>query len=223
MIIYQIRNKVNFKSYVGQTVNSIKRRYCQGWHETTHSEILKKAVKKYGKDSFELIILKSGISSIQELNDAERFFIKRLNTVSPNGYNLKSGGENKNHHSETKVKIGRAHVRFHNKTYRLTNHILGFSEFFDCISEFSRKYHLHHSEVSQVLSGKRKYTEGWTHPKTILKSWQFISPKGESHIVLEKGFRRFAIENGLARPNLRHLIQGDWKQYRGWKYVPLTD
>ena len=58
MQVYQIRNKVNGKSYVGTTIHDFKKRYVNGnWAKYTHSHLLKSAIKKYGESSFEIYIL----------------------------------------------------------------------------------------------------------------------------------------------------------------------
>jgi hypothetical protein len=49
MIIYRIFNKINGKSYIGQSVVSFNKRYKGGdWLKYTHNQILKNSVNKYG-------------------------------------------------------------------------------------------------------------------------------------------------------------------------------
>jgi len=47
----------------------------------------------YGKDSFNFHILEK-CNSVEEMNEREVYWISRLNTVAPNGYNLEYGGGN---------------------------------------------------------------------------------------------------------------------------------
>lgn len=63
-------------------------------------------MKKYGKENFKLEIIDSAIS-MKELNEKEIFWISTLNTLSPNGYNLTTGGSSGGKASEeTRIKIG---------------------------------------------------------------------------------------------------------------------
>jgi len=91
MEIYCIKNTVNGKCYVGKTTRTFKYRYGSKWWKSTHNTILKKAVNKYGLESFEIIILEI-IDNKKELSDREIHWISELETINPKGYNLNSGG-----------------------------------------------------------------------------------------------------------------------------------
>lgn len=100
-----ITNKINNKKYIGQTINTIQRRWSE--HNSPSSDycrILKRALNKYGKDNFTIEEI-ARASSIEELNYLEEKFIKEHNTLNPNGYNLLAGGRNKKHHPETRIKM----------------------------------------------------------------------------------------------------------------------
>ena len=105
--IYIIKNNVNGKFYIGQTTNLSKRKEL---HLCGHSDCpaLKNAIGKYGRDNFTFSILAT-CSSLSELNACEIYWIRQLNTLSPNGYNLKQGGECGGKLSdETKEKISKS-------------------------------------------------------------------------------------------------------------------
>ena len=90
--IYIYRNKINGKKYVGQAMN-LHTRYLN-FKNTNHiygGKVINNARKKYGVDAFEYSILTH--CPINELNYWERFYIKRLNTTVPNGYNMTDGGD----------------------------------------------------------------------------------------------------------------------------------
>ena len=87
--IYYYKNKINGKLYIGQAKNLYLRhkniyssKYCGG--------IFDKALRKYGVKNFEYGILKHCLEN--ELDKWEQFYIKRLKTKFPNGYNLTNGG-----------------------------------------------------------------------------------------------------------------------------------
>ena len=92
-VIYKITNKINNKCYIGQTTCTISKR----WNEhccSNKKTVISLAIKKYGKDNF--IIEELGWASDQKsIDDLETNLIKSHNTLSPNGYNIKLGGNGK--------------------------------------------------------------------------------------------------------------------------------
>lgn len=54
--------------------------------------LIKKAIKKYGIENFVKEILEENVAK-EELSIREMFWIQKLNTKLPNGYNLTEGGE----------------------------------------------------------------------------------------------------------------------------------
>ena len=65
-IIYKHTNKINGKSYIGQTIQKPSRRWRDGKHYI--DQIFGVAIKKYGWDNFEHIILTDNIQTIEEAN-----------------------------------------------------------------------------------------------------------------------------------------------------------
>lgn len=88
--IYKITNLVNGKIYVGQSVD-IERRFQKHLY-ANDDFIIHKAIKKYGRQNFSLQILEE--CSQELLNDREIYWIKTLNSITPNGYNMINGGSN---------------------------------------------------------------------------------------------------------------------------------
>lgn len=97
--IYQIRNLVNNKIYIGQTTMRFVKRY---WHhqwkltENTHdNKHLQTAWQKYGPDNFVfevLHVLKDG----ENINQLEINYIKAANSDNGEyGYNIQHGGQEK--------------------------------------------------------------------------------------------------------------------------------
>ena len=93
MIIYKITNKVNGKSYIGQTTNSLLIRWYKHTHKSSRCLAIHSAIEKYGKDNFTIETIDTA-STKEELNEKEKYWIEFFNTISPNGYNLKTGGNN---------------------------------------------------------------------------------------------------------------------------------
>lgn len=100
------------KKYVGQCVkylsNGKKWGYLNRWKDhlreiksgKNFSRALNNSIKKYGSENFKIELLKECL--VDELNYFETYYIKELNTLSPNGYNLTNGGSNGRNCEETK-------------------------------------------------------------------------------------------------------------------------
>ena len=84
MIIYKITNLIDNKIYIGKDENNNPKYFGSGL-------LIKRAIKKYGKKNFKKDILEK-CTTPKELNDKEIFWINKLNSISPNGYNLTIGG-----------------------------------------------------------------------------------------------------------------------------------
>ena len=87
--IYKITNIKNNKAYVGLTGQGTEKRFAQ--HQISNSHI-GKAIRKYTVDNFRVEILVSGIESIVEAGDTEKFYIRWFDSFE-NGYNATTGGE----------------------------------------------------------------------------------------------------------------------------------
>jgi group I intron endonuclease len=99
--IYILRNIVNNKCYVGQTIQFFKERFRQ--HQTSHS-IIGRALRKHTIANFDKLLLENVPE--EELDYWEIHYIQELNSVSPSGYNLTYGGEGGRKSEEAKRKIG---------------------------------------------------------------------------------------------------------------------
>lgn len=89
--IYIITNTVNAKQYVGIT-KRLKVRWQQHKSANGSAPALHAAIKKYGVENFAFTHFASA-KDVDAAGDIERMLIKEHNTLSPNGYNLTTGGE----------------------------------------------------------------------------------------------------------------------------------
>ena len=90
--IYKITNKINGKSYIGQTSKTIQERYdvhikCAKKHINRY---LYDAMNHYGYDNFEVVCVEECVKEL--LDEREIYWIDKLHTLSPNGYNMTKGG-----------------------------------------------------------------------------------------------------------------------------------
>ena len=93
--IYTITNNITNKVYVGQTINP-QERWWKHKNEAKHLEVLQykshlyNAMNAYGIDNFSFEIIEECDCEI--LDEKERCWIQKLNTLEPNGYNIRNGG-----------------------------------------------------------------------------------------------------------------------------------
>lgn len=88
-IIYKVTNKVNGKSYIGQTRYTLEFRWRQHLHKKDNV-YFHNAIKKYGAENFSVEVLEE--CDVDKLNSREIFYIAKYNTFE-NGYNLTLGGD----------------------------------------------------------------------------------------------------------------------------------
>lgn len=84
----------NGKKYIGQTSKTVRERWIEHVWDSEHrcNTAFRKAIKKYGADSFKHEVLER-MTTEAGARKAERLWIKELNTKAPRGYNLTDGGE----------------------------------------------------------------------------------------------------------------------------------
>ena len=106
--IYLIRNLVNGKVYVGQTVKTIEQRWRCHVNEARRDPRypILSAIAKYGEDSFEMTRLARAWSREQLDRLEVRFIAKLKATDRAVGYNLKTGGSTGSLPPESRAAIG---------------------------------------------------------------------------------------------------------------------
>lgn len=129
--IYKITNKISGKMYIGETKEAdVETRWKGHLNAIRHNRgcpALQDAVRKYGIDKFKFEIVV--ICFDENRYDMEQFYIKKYNTLTPNGYNITLGGLGggfigKKHTPETLARIKESGAKFreenpdHFETYR---------------------------------------------------------------------------------------------------------
>jgi len=95
MFIYKIENKINHKIYVGMTnEKDINTRLIKHIKRSKYNENrpLYSAFKKYGIENFEISEIEK-CKTFEEMWEREKYWIKKLKSLLPNGYNISTGGE----------------------------------------------------------------------------------------------------------------------------------
>lgn len=100
--IYIITNKINGKCYVGQTWNTLQRRWL---NHCSNKGCLKlyNSIRKHGREFFSIEFLT--LTHTQEVADYwENYFIRKFDTIK-NGFNIREGGSRGKVSNETKKKM----------------------------------------------------------------------------------------------------------------------
>lgn len=105
--VYLTTNLINGKQYVGSHYGNITDNYLGS------GIILIESISKYGKNNFKREILEI-TKSRKEAFDLEEYYIRKYNTLKPNGYNISpTGGMNEwggKHSNETKKKLSEKRI-----------------------------------------------------------------------------------------------------------------
>lgn len=105
--IYQYINKINNKSYIGQSIN-IQKRYREhknaafNPNNKDYDQTIHRAIRKYGLENFDFVILEE--CSPEELDQKEVYWIAYYDTYH-NGYNETEGGDESHIHLGKPVEL----------------------------------------------------------------------------------------------------------------------
>lgn len=107
IIVYKITCKVNNKVYIGQTNETIEKRFKRhmGYQKDEHDTKFYRAVRKYGTENFVIEEIDRALTQ-EELDEKELYWINKYNAVE-NGYNTKAvkgkcGGDTLSNHPNKK-------------------------------------------------------------------------------------------------------------------------
>lgn len=142
-LIYKIQNKINGHIYIGKTSRTLNKR----WQEHVNYALaggttaLAKAIKKYGKDNFELFIVEDNIDN-DLLNEKEKTYINFYQSNNSNiGYNETDGGDG----GRTSSKLSQAQVSEIIKLIQTSDISL---------SDIARMYNIDKSIIININNGK---------------------------------------------------------------------
>lgn len=133
MIVYKATNKENGKVYIGYTSKTLEERKLEHLAKSKskgdkhYFYLFKEAIRKYGFFCFEWEII-CECNSIDECYEKEKHFIKEMNTISPDGYNLTEGGNGGVQSKETRNKISKSVKKYWSENKESNNLINASSE-----------------------------------------------------------------------------------------------
>jgi len=207
-IIYLLKNKLNGKCYVGQTIKTLEERIYRHKYKSDNKKMpISSAIKKYKFENFESTVLKECFSQ-EELDTSEIYFVNSLNTWAPNGYNLRAGKGRGALSEETKRKIGlgnKGKKASDETKKKLSEAHKGFK-----VSEITKK------KLSIINKGKKPHIN--TNIGASLKNskhYILINPQGE--LINVFNMKKFCKENNLQNSNMSSLVRGKIKSYKGYR------
>lgn len=205
--IYLRTNTANGMQYVGQTSDFKSRQYDWNCLKKTYAnEHLDKDREKYGFDVWTVKVL-AECDSREEAWELEQKFIKELNTLWPNGYNMGEGGAGPKGcklSEETKQKMSEAKKGENNPMFG---------------AQFTEE---HKQKMSEALKGKKQTKEHIENKAEALKKqvYQYTLDG-----VLKKVWPSTAEchRNGFNSGNISMCCNGKKKTYKGckWSYAKL--
>lgn len=215
-LVYLIRNKLNQRAYVGITMGTLEQRWQQHLDKASlgknlHQDGLHQDISELGPDAFEVQVI-SKAKTAGELSDMEVNFIMQLNSRSPAGYNLNSGGGGTKTSGKKIVVLGKS---------------------YPSITAACRDYSLERRKINQRLSDGWKVEEAFglvfkpspNKPKAVIVDgveYKSIS-QAELSLNLGKGSisRRLVEKNGKLYADTKSSNRNEIK-FRGKKYPSVS-
>lgn len=195
--IYKITNKTNGKLYIGQTTKiRATDRFSQHRYLANHPEqekspsYLHRAMRSNGIDNFSFEVIEE-IPNTQ-LNERGIYWIEYYNSLSPNGYNLTSGGEGTLGYSrpqslEERLKRQESNIQFYidhpearEAASKRTKALWENSEYRRKVTESNKKFYAEHPDM---FRGENNPFYGKHHTEESLKKIHAASKKRQTPIA----------------------------------------
>ena len=153
--IYKITNNINGKIYIGQAKNT-KERFRKHCQVSNCESIIDIAINKYGKENFSCEIIESQIINY---NEREKYWIKKLNSKVPIGYNVSDGGE------EPPVFYGINHPNASIKSQEILDKIIiELADTLDSYSVIAKNNGTNKKTILGINNGTRYFNPNLTYP-----------------------------------------------------------
>lgn len=220
-IVYQHKNKINNKVYIGITSRTAQERWGNQGYNYKSSPYFYNAIQKYGWDNFEHNILYTNLTK-EEACKKEQELISQFNSMNREfGYNSTSGGEIFTMNDETKQKISQAlqgnknglgHPCSEEKKRKISEAQKGrefTEEHKQKLSEAAKKRHVPCSEEK-----KKKLSQNYPNKKPVYCL--------ELNTVFES-VQECARQLGIPATNISKLCKGRGKTLKGYHLSYYND
>lgn len=149
--IYEIRNKVNNKRYIGKTNNFKNRMMAHKRDSEQFSNLaIHKAIRKYGWENFDKTIIEE--TDFELSSSREIYYINLFNSFGGDGYNMTIGGDNpptfhgEHHHNSrlTEIEVLDIIEKLKNSNIQMT--------------ELARQYNISIDQIKRI-----NYGDNWNY------------------------------------------------------------
>lgn len=219
MLVYLATNLINGKQYVGYTTKTLLERTRVHIYKSKcklnkhYFYLFKQALRKYGEDNFKWEVLEQ-CSTKEECCKKEIIYISKYNTISPNGYNLTTGGNGGILLDETKLKISNSLKNY----YKLNGH------FWETISSETRS---NWAKKSWLIKKSKGYVQPSFPQTNETKIKMSLTKNNKNKIkwintnteeIVELSLTKMAEKTGLTIGLFSHIKQGRQISTKcGWK------
>ena len=218
--IYMYVNKINGKKYIGQAQNFTRRHKEHQW--SSHNEAdssydypFHKAIRKYGIDGFDIVILKENIETREMMDYYEKLFIKEHDCLAKDskGYNVSEGGKGGNKFA------GRTEEQMNETRLKMRESSKG---------EKSNTYGKPRSEKIKQEQAQRMKGNTYTYERTnetkkklsnSRKQWVYQYDLQGNLLVKWKFATHAAKELGFSARMINQCCNGEVETYRGYIWV----
>lgn len=220
--IYMHKNKINDKVYVGQTKQSLMRRWRHNGVGYIESPLFWNAIQKYGWDNFEHIVLVDQIKTKEKADILERYYISLYQSNDRQyGYNILDGGEDTMHKTVPVYQ------------YALDGaFICAYPSIIDAAKIFNGSLDAKVVHIRQCLTGKRKTYKGFMWSvlyfdkiKPFEKTKKVYQYTAEIDLIqVFDSAKEASMKTGLAQSSIQNVCGGYAKHAGGYifSYCPLT-
>lgn len=219
--IYKVRNKTNNKIYIGSSVQIADRflqhlQYAFNENRVAYKSTLSSAIRKYGKDSFEIILLEE-VAAKEHLIEREQYYYDELKPEYNQGRPTEGG------HPVT-VPV-----------YQIDINTLEILNEFDSLAQAQREVNVSRIVIGNVCNGKGNTAGGfyWCH-KDKYDTWKppvhghsrpiYQVDKKTDKIIKEFPSTKIASEiTGTNNKGINNVLTGRAKTAGGYKWKRKGD
>lgn len=209
-IIYRAYNKKTGKSYIGQTISTIKSRmYCHYHSSKSKKTHFSMALNKYEREDWEWIVLEDNIPEC-EIDDREIFYISKYDSYN-NGYNMTLGGQ------KTHKKTNNIISLYHPKYGIVTGTAKELGKYEGLIPESARS--LGRLKINSYNGWVNSIDKNTYYEKINQRKSSFYHLYSKKHGIVI-GTKRFLCKKyGICSTFLSLMKIGKVKKYKEWVYI----